>query len=54
MNEFDQTIDKKRRLLKELKQQIFQDSGWLTPTKQWAIERQIDELESFIVQQYKG
>lgn len=53
MNDFEQAIDRKRRLLKELKQFIFQDSGWLTPTKQWAIERKIDELQSFIEAQYK-
>lgn len=53
MNGFEHEIDKKCRLLKELKQIVFEDSSWLTPTKQQAIERKIDELQSFIEAQYK-
>lgn len=43
----------KDRILKELRYYIWRDSAWLTPDDQRAIERKIDELNSFIDERYK-
>ena len=44
----------KDRLLKELKSFIMHDSAWLTNDDQIAIERKIDELNSYINERYKS
>ena len=46
-------VTEKDKLLKELKYFIQRDSAWLTPDDQHAIERKIDELNSFIDERYK-
>lgn len=47
-------MTEKDRLLKELKTFIMRDSAWLTIDDQTAIERKIDELNSFINERYKS
>lgn len=47
-------ITEKDRLLKELKSFIMHDSAWLTNDDQIAIERKIDELNSYINERYKS
>lgn len=46
-------MTEKDRILKELKSFIKRDSAWLTYDDQNAIERKIDELDSFINERYK-
>ena len=47
-------MTEKDRLLKELRSFIFHDSAWLTVDDQLAIERKIDELNSFIDERYRS
>lgn len=45
-------MTEKDRLIKQLKQLIFNDSAWLNVEDQHAIERKIDELDIYINQRY--
>lgn len=47
-------MTEKDRLLNELRTFIMHDSAWLTIDDQTAIERKIDELNSFINERYKS
>lgn len=47
-------MTEKDRLLKDLKSFIKRDSAWLTNDDQTAIERKIDELDTYINEKYKS
>lgn len=47
-------MSEKDRLLKELRSFIMRNSAWLTIDDQTAIERKIDELNSYINERYKS